>query len=93
MLENHMEAEEDLLEAMKRNRADVDLALWMLAKERVRVEELRRKLAELEADIERRQSEEASVCPEDVGIVEYVGALKQRLAALEAALDSARRSK
>lgn len=45
-----------------------------------------RRIAELKADILRRESEEASVCPEDVGVVEHVGALNRRIAELEAAL-------
>lgn len=43
-----------------------------------------RALAEAREDIRRRQEEEAAVCPEDVGAVEYIKTLKAQLVTAEA---------
>lgn len=50
----------------------------------------RQRIAELEADVRMRQEAEASVCPEDVGIVEYVKSLKSALDAKSERLREAR---
>lgn len=40
-------------------------------------------LEEARKEIERWRNDEASVCPEDVGFVEYIGALEKEIAALK----------
>jgi len=44
------------------------------------------RLAQLEARVRKYEEDEASVCPEDVGFVEWIGVLKRRAETAEAAL-------
>lgn len=47
------------------------------------------RISQLEARVRKYEEDEASVCPEDVGFVEWIGVLKKRAETTEAALKAA----